>query len=127
MYAFVCMVAFVAFQQTPVWWLNAFATFRSGRLAWLFSFHAAGAVLVSTPFAFIIARVYRRFGVLVASVITLVVWGTIEASLMSDAFKSGAFGARGFWIADSVELLGFLPALVWLAQHLPSNNRWKGP
>jgi hypothetical protein len=125
--AFVYMVAFVAIQPTPVWWQNGFGTDRSAQLAWLFSFHAAGVVLVSIPFAFVIARVYRRFGVLVACVVTLVVWGTIDASLMADALKGAAFGARGFWIADSVELLGSLPALVWIMQRLPSNHRWRGP
>jgi len=125
--AFVYMVAFVAIQPTPVWWRSAFGTHRGAELAWLFSFHAAGVVLVSLPFAFVITRAYRHLGVAVACVVALVTWGTIDASFMSDAFKSAAFGARGFWIADSVELLGSLPVLVWLMQRLPSNNRWRGP
>ena len=125
--AFVYMVAFVAIQPTPAWWQNAFGTHRSAQLAWLLSFHAAGVVLVSLPFAFVIARVYPRLGIAVACVVTAVIWGTIDASLVIDAFTSAAFGARGFWIANSVELLGALPALVWLMQRLPSNNRWRGP
>jgi hypothetical protein len=124
LFAFLYMVAFVAIQPTPVWWRSAFGTHRSAELSWLFSFHAAGVVLVSVPFAFVIAHVYRRLGVAVACVVTLVVWGTVDASSMTDAFKSTAFGARGFWIANSLELLGSLPAFVWLVQHLPSNNRW---
>jgi hypothetical protein len=132
MFALAFMVGFLVNRPaTPVWWRNAFGT-RLGELAWLSSFHAAGVLLVSLPFAFVIARVYRRLGVALACVITLVTWGTTAASFIADALKSdtlrsATFGARGILIANSIEILVSLPVLVWLMQRLPSNNRWKGP
>jgi hypothetical protein len=120
---FAYMVAFVAAQPTPTWWSGLFPTHRSGTLTWLVLFHAAGILLISLPFAIAIDRAFRRQGIWVASALTIVVAGLVEVPAVVDGFKGTTFFVKGFWIFDAMELIGVLPAQVYLVRRYISNNR----
>jgi hypothetical protein len=78
---------------------------------------------VSLPFAWIIARVYGRFSIALSIAFGLVIWGIFDAPLTLDAFRSYGLFSKGFWLVDTVEFVGTLPALVLLLRRLPSNQR----
>lgn len=119
---FAYVVAFVAIQPTPSWLRETFTTRQTEDLTWLFTSRMVAFVLASVPFAFVIARVYRRVGVPVAIAVAAIVWATVEASSLIQSLGDTENYVRSFIIADSVELLATLPLLVWLIQHLPSNK-----
>jgi hypothetical protein len=117
---FVYVVAFVAAQPTPMWWSGLFPSYRSGALTWLMLFHGVGVLLLSLPFAFVIDRVFRSYGVWVALALTTVIAFVAE---VPDGLRSAAYFAKWHWIVDMVELIGVLPVLVYILRRLTSNNR----
>jgi hypothetical protein len=126
--AYVYANAFVSSGPLPVWWLHAFTTDRTAVLSWFVLSHAAVILLISTPFAFIINRVYPRFGVALAAGLILVVWITVEPlSFLLHAFTVATPYIRGVYLIDHAIFLLALPGLVWLVRRLPSNHRLERP
>jgi hypothetical protein len=121
------VIRFAAVQPTPRWWIAMFPTWRSASLTWLLCVHAAAVAFASLPFAWVVSRLYGRFAVYVSGVIAVVVWGVLEAPLAVEVTKNPRFFLKGMWLADTLQFLLILPALVWLLRKLPSNNRWRGP
>ena len=112
-----------AAQRVPAWWLEAFPTRPSAVHFWIVISHVLVVLLVSLPFAWIIARAYgRRFSLLLAVAIALMIWGLFEAPQMFDAFGSGGAYPRGIWWSDTAEFIGSLPLLVLLLRRRPRDT-----
>jgi hypothetical protein len=110
---------------TPRWWLDTFSAHRGAILSWLFISHLTAVLIVSLPFAWIIARFYGRFSIALSIAFGLVIWGIFDAPLILDAFRSYGLFSKGFWLVNTVEFVGTLPALVHLLRRLPSNQRFE--
>jgi hypothetical protein len=121
--ALVYAVGLAAAWPTPRGWLGTFSTHRGAILSWLFIAHLSAVLIVSVPFAWIIVRFYRRFSIALSIAFGLVIWGISDAPLAVDAFRNYGTFSRGFWLADTVQFVGTLPALVLLLRRLPSNKR----
>jgi hypothetical protein len=107
----------------PAWWAAAFSTRDDSVLLWLFLSHLTAVLLVSLAFAWVIARYFGRFSLALSLIFALVIWWLFEAPQMLNSFRADVFLPKGFWIADTVEFIAVLPALVLLFRRLPSNNR----
>jgi hypothetical protein len=118
-------IGVVAAWPTPRWWISALSARRGALLSWLLISHFGVVLLVSLPFAWTIIRVYGRFSIFVAFAFALVIWGTFVAPLTLDALRGDGFFRKGLWLADTIQFLGTLPALVQLLRHLPSGNRFE--
>jgi hypothetical protein len=124
--ALVYGIGVVAAQSVLSWWPAPFSTRRSAALSWILFSHFVVVLLVTVPFAWIIARAYGRFSLAVSFAISLVIWSLFEAPLMLDAFRSAGIFSKGIWFADTIKFVGSLPLLVLLFRRLPSNNRFGG-
>lgn len=123
--ALVYAIGAIAAQPLPAWWVEFFSSRHDAILPWLLISHLLVVLLVSLAFAWIIVRVYGRLSVPVSFAFALVIWGLFEAPLTLDAFRSDAFFSKGLWLADTVQFVGALPALVLLLRRLPSTNRFE--
>jgi hypothetical protein len=110
---------------TPRWWIAVFSAHRGAILSWLLLSHLGAILIVSFPFAWIIARVYGRFSTALSIVFALVAWGIFDAPLALDAFRSYGFFAKAVWLSDTVEFVGALPSMVLLLRRLSSNQRFE--
>jgi hypothetical protein len=123
--ALVYAIGVVTAWRVPAWWAAAFSTRDGSVLWWLFTSHLTAVLLVSLAFAWAIARIFGQFSLALSLIFALVIWGFFEAPLMLNAFRSDVFLPKGFWIADTVQLIAALPVLVLLFRRLPSNNRFE--
>ena len=112
-----------AAQGVPAWWSEFFSTRHNSARSWVLISHAVAVLLISMPFAWMLARAYGRIGVWVSLAIAIAIWGLFEAPLMLDAFRSDGVFLRALWFADTIQFLGSLPVLVLLFRRLPSNHR----
>ena len=126
--AYAYLNAFVSGYPMPMWWLRAFTSDRTAALTWYVLSHAATILLISVPFAFVIKRLYPRFGVPLAAGLTLVVWIAIEPlSFLLHAVEIAAPYVRAVYLVDHLIFLLALPGIVWLLRYLPSNQRLERP
>jgi hypothetical protein len=114
-----------AAQGVPAWWFEFFSIRHSAVRSWVLISHALVVLFVSMPFAWMIARAYGRFSVWVSLFIAIMIWGSFEAPLMLDAFRSDGGFPRALWFADTIQFIGSLPVLVLLFRRLPSSNRFE--
>jgi hypothetical protein len=112
-----------AAQGVPTWWSEFFSTRHSSVRSWVLISHALAVLLISLPFAWVIARAYGRIGVWVSLAIAITIWGLFEAPLMLDSFRSDGVFLRALWFADTIQFVGSLPVLVLFFRRLPSKNR----
>jgi hypothetical protein len=112
-----------AAQRVPAWWSEFFSTPHSSIRSWVLISHIVVVLLISIPFAWIIARAYGRFSAAVSLAIAIMIWSWCEAPLMLDALRTNGVFARALWFADSSQFIGSLPVLVLLFRRMPSNNR----
>ena len=125
--AYAYLNAFVSGYPMPMWWLRAFTSDRTAALTWYVLSHAATILLISVPFAFVIKRLYPRFGVPLAAGLTLVVWIAIEPlSFLLHAVDRCSV-RRPVYLVDHLIFLLALPGIVWLLRYLPSNQRLERP
>lgn len=121
--ALVFAIGLAAAWPTPRWLVGAFSAHRGAILSWLLVSHLTVVAIVSLLFAWIIVRVYGRLSILVSVSFAAVICGVFDAPLAFDAFRSDGSFSKGIWLADTVQFIGALPALVLLLRRLPSNNR----
>lgn len=114
--ALIYAIGVVAAWRVPKWWAEPFSTRHASALSWLFISHMAVILVVSLAFAWVIARVFGPLSLWVSVIFGLATWVVFEAPPMFSAFSSGIFLPMGFWIADTIQLIGSLPVLVWLFQ-----------
>ena len=125
--ALVYAIDAIAAQPVPGWWVGIFSGHRSAILPWLLISHLVVVLFVSLAFAWIIVRVYGRLSVPVSITFALVIWGVFEAPLAIDALRSDGFFSKGIWLADTVQFVAALPALVLLLRRRPSTNPFERP
>jgi hypothetical protein len=83
-------------------------------------------LVVSVPFAYLIQRLYGRYGPAVALAMTLtlfVVFALPALRYLSDSPTR----LKVVTIFDQIKLVGVLPVLVWVLGKLPSNHRFGRP
>ncbi len=98
-----------------------FPTWHSGSLSWVLFVHAAAMLLVSLPFAWVVRRLYREFGVWVSAALALVICSAVEGPVAADMLVNSPLLIKVTWLADVLLLLLILPSLVWLVRRVPSN------
>ena len=118
----------VSMQTLPEWWMHLFTSQCTGVLAWWLLPRAAMLLLVSVPFALVVARVYPLWPVQVAFALTIMVWVALALfPYFAGILRPSSLYVLPWLLGYSLTLLGILPAVVWLMRFLPSNNRWRGP
>jgi len=126
-YALVWGVGHALALPPPSGWRASFPTRLSGSLTWLIVVHTLAVLIVSVPFALLIAR----FGGPQAPVIALGITGALFAVFslppLIEFFGILSSRVRVVSVFDQIKLILVLPLLVWLMRKLPSNNRWRGP
>lgn len=115
---------FAAALRTPQWWIAPFHSLRAAGISWLLISHAVTLILISIPFAALVAWLYGRLSIRVALVVAVVTWTILAAPLLSESRGSSWVG---MWLVETLELVIALPTCVWLLRLLPSNFRWSGP
>lgn len=123
--ALVYAIGLVAAWTVPAWWAAIFSTRVNSVLWWLFISHLTVVLLVSLALAWIISRVFGHLSLALSLIFALLIWGMFEAPLMLNAFRTDVFLPKGFWLVDTVQLIGALPVLVLLFRRLPSKNRFE--
>src|SRR5579863_2544181 len=88
MIAFAFAAGVAAAQLTPKWWLGSFPEATHAALIWLALVHVISLLLVSLPFAWIINRLYGRFGVVLACLVTATICATVEIPAMLEDFST---------------------------------------
>lgn len=117
---------YVAAMAVPRWWLEALPSWRTSALIWIFVSDYVAIVLISLPFAWLLGRLYGRFGTVAAFAVAVLAWGTLAVPPMMGFFQAPGAFLKVAWLVSTAELLVTLPILVWVLQRLPSNNR-RGP
>jgi fucose permease len=111
----------------PSAWLSVFPTRISGTLTWAVLIHIVAILIVSVPFALLIARFGGPRAPVVALAITVILFFVFWLPPLIQHF--GITPSRTLVVSafDYLKLFLVLPILVWLVRKLPSNNRWSGP
>jgi len=116
----------------PRQWIDFFPSRASGFLSFAVLFDTLVLIVVSLPFAALLARFAGRGATVIALITTATVFAvTAVPSLLEDVGPGAYAGFHAAWrlyIAFGyLELIAVLPLLVWLLRKLPSNNRWRSP
>jgi len=107
----------------PSWWAPLFSSRGIGILTWLVTVHTCAVLLASLPFALAIDFLYGRMGVWVALALTVAVYSLTTLPSVVSFFGTSPLRLKAVTLFDAVKLIGFLPALVWVIDALPSNYR----
>ena len=110
-------------QALPPWWNQLFTTHMSAVITWIVVCHTTAVLIVALPFAYIIARLFRRVGVLLALGITIALYAIDPLPAVLAYFQTYSTHTRIITLFDAVKLVGILPGLVWVFSRLTSNNR----
>jgi hypothetical protein len=113
-------------EAVPAGWTHPFQTSRSAVLPWMILRHTIAVTAASVPFAFVIARVYPRYWLLVALLATAPLYLATTMPVVVQNFGSSPLRLEIADILDAVTLVGILPLLTWGLRNLPSNMRWSG-
>jgi hypothetical protein len=111
----------------PAAWVSLFANRLSGVLAWMIVVQTLAVLVISIPFAFVVARFGGRYAPVVALAMTLVLFVVFFPSSFFTQFGILPLRTKIVTGFEQVKLILVLPSLVWLIRRLPSNNRWRGP
>jgi hypothetical protein len=119
-------IGYALAQPHPGWWESMFSTRGYATLTWMVLCHSVAVLVVSVPFAYLIQRLYGRYGPAVALAMTLtlfVVFALPALRYLSDSPTR----LKVVTIFDQIKLVGVLPALVWVLGKLPPNYRFGRP
>ena len=111
----------------PSHWGGLFPTHLSAALTWMQLIHTTAILVVSIPFAFLIAHFYGRRGVWLALGLTAALLVSTEVPAFIRYFDIESPRVRIVTAFDFLKILVILPVLVLLMHRLTSNNRWRGP
>ncbi len=126
-YALVWAIGHAQALPIPSGWRGFFPTRLSGTLTWIIVIHTLAVVIISIPFALILARFGGPRAPLVALAMTVALFSLF--SLLPAIVFFGTLPTRTKLVTafDYTKLVLVLPLLVWLIRKLPSNNHWRGP
>jgi hypothetical protein len=122
--ALVLTIGVASAQAPPVWWIHIFPTHVSAVVTWIVTSHTAAIVIVALPFAFVIARLYGRIGVLLALGLTIGLYVIDPLPAVLANFVQSSSHSKVITVFDTVKLLGVLPGLVWIFSRPTSDNRF---
>jgi hypothetical protein len=109
----------------PLWWIQLFTTHVSAVVAWIVMCHTTAILVVALPFAYVIARLYGRIGVLLAFGITIGLYVFDPLPAVIENFVNSSTHSKFIALFDAAKLLGILPGLVWVFSRSTSNNRFE--
>jgi hypothetical protein len=121
----VVTIGVAAAQEPPLWWSPLFTTHMSAVLTWMVLCHTTAVLIVALPFAYTIARLYGRVGVLLALAITIALYAIDPLPAALAFFQTSSTHTKIITLFDAVKLVGILPGLVWVFIRLTSNNRFE--
>jgi hypothetical protein len=107
----------------PPWWNQLFTTRLSAVTTWIVLCHTAAVLLVALPFAYAIARLYGRIGILLALGLTMALYAIDPLPAVLVYFQASSIHTKLITLFDAVKLLGILPGLVWAFTRPTSGNR----
>ena len=119
-------IGYALAQPHPGWWESMFSTRGHATLTWMVLCHSVAVLVVSVPFAYLIQRLYGRYGPAVALAMTLtlfVVFALPALRYLSDSPTR----LKVVTIFDQIKLVGVLPVLVWVLGKLASDQRLERP
>jgi hypothetical protein len=108
---------------SPPWWNQLFTSRLSAITTWIMLCHTAAVLLVALPFAYAIARLYRRIGILLALGLTIALYAIDPLPAVLAYFQASNIHTKLITLFDAVKLLGILPGLVWVFTRPTSDNR----
>ena len=115
----------------PAWWGSIFFARGPAALTWMALCHTVAVLLVSLPFAFVIQRLYGRYGLVVGLSMTVSLFLYFSLPVFLDptlsVFVNSPTGFKVVAVFDQIKLIGVLPILVWAFSRLPSNQRLERP
>jgi hypothetical protein len=111
----------------PSAWSASFPNRLSGTLTWMILVHTLAVLIVSVPFALLIARFDGPHAPAIALVITGTLFVFLSLPPLIEFFTTLPMRQRVVTGFDQIKLILVLPLLVWLMRKLPSNNRCSGP
>ena len=110
-------------QALPPWWNQPFTVHINAAITWIVVCHTAAVLVVALPFAYAIARLYGRIGILLALGLTMALYAIDPLPAVLEYFHTSSTHTKIITLFDAVKLLGILPGLVWVFTPLTSNNR----
>jgi hypothetical protein len=130
-YALMWVEGYYAALPIPRQWIALFPSRASAFLSFAGLFDAVVLILVSLPFAVLLARFGGRRATVIALIMTTVLFAvTMAPSLVNDIGVGAYAGFRTPWrlyIAFGyLEFIAALPLLVWLIRKVPAGNRGRG-
>jgi hypothetical protein len=90
---------------------------------WVAIWHTAAVVVASLPFAYTLARLFGKKGVVIGFGLAAALYVFFTLPGIVGYFASMTTHTRVITLFDAVKLVGILPLLVWMFRQLPSNNR----
>ena len=122
-YALVLGTGYALALPPPSGWRASFPTHLSGSLTWLILVHTFAVLIVSVPFALLIARFGGPRAPVIALAITAALFALFSLPPFIEFFGIMSPRTRVVTAFDQIKLILVLPVLVWLMRKLPSNNR----
>jgi hypothetical protein len=111
----------------PAAWSASFPSRLSGTLTWMILVHTLAVLVVSVPFALLIARFGGPHAPVIALAITAALFAVFSLPPLIEFFGTMPPRMRVVNVLDQIKLILMLPLLVLLMRKLPSNNRSRGP
>jgi hypothetical protein len=103
--ALVFVIGYAMAPSVPAAWGSAFASHLSAVRAWAILCHTAAVLLVALPFAFLINRLYGRYGVLMAFTLTIVGYVMTDLPVLFTYFDILSPYMKAIAITDAVKLV----------------------
>jgi hypothetical protein len=126
-YCLIFCIGYALAQPHPTWWESMFSTRGHAALAWMVLCHSLAVLIVSLPFAYLLQRIYGRYGPLVALGMTITLFVAFALPALIGSFSGSSTQIKVVTIFDQIKLLGLLPVLAWGFSKLPSNHRLERP
>ncbi len=120
--ALVYGIGLVAALPVPALWSGMFSTRHGAAAAWILSSHFIVVLLLSAPFAWMIARACGRSSVVVSVSVALLILALFEIPLILASINGGGIFPWWVWLADIVQFAGSLPILVLLFRRLRADK-----
>ena len=111
----------------PPVWSASFESRLSGTLSWMIVVHTLAVLVVSMPFALLIARFGGPHAPAIALAFTVGLFAVFSLPGLIEYFGTMSARARVVTVFDQIKLILILPLMVLLIVRLPSNLRWSGP
>jgi hypothetical protein len=121
--ALVFVIGIAMAKAPPAWWGHVFAAPVIAVITWTVLCHTTAILIVAFPFAYVIARIYGRVGIVLAMAVTVVLYAMDPLPAVIAYFNSYGARMKIITLFDALKLLGTLPVLVWLFNRMTSKTK----